>query len=308
MTRHSIIIDCDPGIDDALALLLALASPEQIEVLGLTTVAGNKPLPVTTANARRVLDLLPRPDIAVCPGCAHPLMSAEEPDSDFHGQDGLGDIGLPQPSMAADARHAVDFLVDSVMARPAHSVTLCAVGPLTNVALAVLKEPRLPERLKALLIMGGAVWDPPDPSRPPEYNFRSDPQAAHVVLSSGARIALFGLNLTRQAPIAGAVRAALAGAEGAMPAVLARLLGAYAAKDQSLHDAYVIARLIEPSLFESRPMVVAVDWRGSETAGTCHVLPSGEGAGIEVVTGIDVPAVTRLLVRTLSGSASWARS
>ncbi len=304
MSRHSILVDCDPGVDDAIALLLALASPDEIDLLGVTTVAGNKPLPVTTANARRVLDLVPHPDIAVCPGCAHPMMNRVEPDSDFHGQDGLGDIGLPPPSCPPEARHAVDVLIDTVMARPKRSVTLCAIGPLTNVALACLKEPRLPQRLKSLLIMGGAVWDPPEPTRPPEYNFRSDPQAAHVVLTSGAPMTLFGLNLTRRAPIADAVRSGLAGADGTIAESVRGLLQSYAAKDQSLHDAYVIAWLIAPALFGSRPMAVEVEWRGRETAGSCIGTAAQEGDGIEVATDIDAAAVTKLIVGRLSDMTS----
>lgn len=299
MTPRSLLIDCDPGIDDALALILALTAPEHLELLGVTTVAGNKPLSVTTANVRRVLDCLPRPDLPVCAGAAHPLMSPAEPESDYHGGDGIGDIGLPPPSRDPDPRRAVDFLIETVLARPAGSVTLCAIGPLTNVALALAKEPRLAGHLDRLLVMGGALWDGPALVEGPEFNFRTDPQAAQIVLASGAAIELFGLNATLQAPLAGPLLDALADSPGALTAVVRRLLESLSSRERSLHDAYVIARLLDPTPFVQRPMAVAVEWRDPATGGTCRATPGG--AAVTVTTGIDQAALLALLTGRLSG-------
>lgn len=292
MTPRPVIIDCDPGIDDALALILALTSPDALDVLAITTVAGNKPLAKTTANALRVLDLLPPPRPPVHAGSAVPLDGAALPELDFHGRDGLGDIGLPAPATSAEPRDGVEALIETVMARPAGSVTLCAVGPLTTVAQAFERAPGLAARLDRLLIMGGNLGE----ARSPEFNFRSDPLAARRVLSSGADIALFGLNVTMQADVADPLRVALEASGGAVTAVVRRLLASLATRTQSLHDAYVIASLLEPALFESRPMPVTVAVDGPEPAGTCL----DGGAPVTVMTGVDKPALLDLLVRRFS--------
>ena len=143
MARHSIILDCDPGQDDAVALLLALASPEEIELLAVTTVAGNVPLALTQRNARQILELAGRRDVPVHAGCDRPMVRPLETAEYVHGETGLNGVELPEPALPPASGHAVDAIIERVMARPEGSVTLCPIGPLTNVALAMLKEPRL---------------------------------------------------------------------------------------------------------------------------------------------------------------------
>src|SRR5215831_4917462 len=155
MTPRPIIIDTDPGLDDAVAILLAFASPE-LEVLGLTAVAGNVPLALTEANARRLCELAKRRDAKVFAGCTRPMVRPLVTAELVHGETGLDGADLPPPTMALQRQHAVDWLIDTVMAAPDGDITLCALGPLTNVAMAFVKEPRIVPRLREIVVMGGA--------------------------------------------------------------------------------------------------------------------------------------------------------
>ncbi|MGQ0675231.1 MAG: nucleoside hydrolase, partial [Rhodospirillales bacterium] len=156
MEKRPVIVDCDPGQDDAVAVLLALAAPE-LDVLGITTVAGNVPLKLTQLNARKVRELARRPDVPVLAGADRPLKRAPVTAAEVCGATGLDGAALPEPVLPLDARHAADFIVETVMARPAGAVTLAPVAPLTNIALAMLKEPRLARHLKEIVLMGGAI-------------------------------------------------------------------------------------------------------------------------------------------------------
>lgn len=297
-TPIPVIIDCDPGIDDAVTLLLALASPE-LSLLGVTTVNGNKPLDMATANALRVLELAGASDISVHPGCTAPLLMPAAEESDYHGRDGLGDAGLAAPSTTPSPVHAVDFIIDTVMGAPPQSITLCAIGPLSNVALALAREPRLAERLKQLLVMGGEAF-PADGARA-EFNFRTDPAAAHMVLSSPARVTLFGLDVTRQAPIAAPLAVRLARASGRVAQVAAAMLEITTTRDGLVHDAMTVAHLISPGLFSGRAGRVAVEWRDPVREGRCAFTDAARGH--HVVTGVDGDRLLDLLARRIAGLA-----
>ena len=290
MSPRPVLIDCDPGIDDALALILALNAPEEIAPLGITTVAGNKPLTKTTANALRILELLGRDDVPVWAGSTKPLSGMALEEGSFHGQDGLGDIGLPKPSSTPNQQPAVEALIETVMARPPDSVTLCALGPLTNIALALEREPRFAGRLQSLMIMGGAL----DGSTA-EFNFRCDPLAADRVLSSDAAMELYDLDLCGQAQIADPLRRALADHPAAMTRRVVDLLEAFATRSQCLYDVTVIARLLRPDLVSGQPRALSVETVHPDRAGCCFGSDDPTRRRIVAMTSLDGDGLLDLL-------------
>ena len=196
--QRRIIIDTDPGQDDAVAILTALGSPE-LEILGITAVAGNVPLHLTERNARMICELGGRPEIKIFSGCDRPihreLVTAEE----VHGKTGLDGPTLPAPTMPLQAMHAVDFIVHTLMDEPAGSVTLCPLGPLTNLATALLREPSLAERIGEIVLMGGAYFEGGNITPAAEFNIYVDPEAAQIVMASGCPITILPLDVTHKA-------------------------------------------------------------------------------------------------------------
>lgn len=291
MVEHRIILDCDPGVDDALALMLAISAPEKIEILGITTVAGNVPLADTTRNARGLLALAERFDIPVHAGCSRPIMKSTGHRSIMHGTEGLGGVTLDDSRVALATEHAVDFIIRTVMSKPGE-VTLCPIGPMTNIALAMIKEPRLAENLKQIVFMGGAAFGPGNTTPSAEFNIYVDPQAAHVVLSNGAPLTMFGLDVTSTIVADGERIASLRALPGRKARTVVEMLTAYAKGDPCLHDPCVIAWLMEPSLFRGVDAYVEVDCApgpnyGRTVAATlprhladrrpnCHVITAGE--------------------------------
>ena len=198
MPPRPIIIDCDPGQDDALAILLALGSPDELAVLAVTAVAGNVPLALTQENARKVVELAGRRDLAVHAGAERPLVREPVTAEFVHGATGLDGADLPAPTLPLSAVHAVDAIVDLLRAHEPGSVTLCALGPLTNVALALLKAPEIAGRIREIVLMGGAIGEGNiTPSA--EFNIYVDPHAAKVVFEAGVPIVMHGLDVTHQA-------------------------------------------------------------------------------------------------------------
>lgn len=290
-----LLIDCDPGTDDALALFLALASPDTLELRHVTTVHGNKPLPQTTTNALRILAAAGCSDIPVHPGIPHPLLDGQPVDNQHHGSDGLGDAGLPDTASRPSSKHAVDALIDPVMDAPPGTITLCAIGPLTNVAAALRQEPRLTERLGEILVMGGDIR----PDAPPEFNFKTDPLAANVVLSSGAPITLFGLNATTQAQIGQALAKALRRTGSRTATMAAALLDTSPTSSGYVHDACTIAYLLDPTLCTTAIGTVDVEWQMPYRAGATTFTPDEKGL-VRVVTGVDSANLLTLLVQRLA--------
>jgi len=287
---NRLIIDCDPGIDDALALLLACGSPE-FELLGVTAVAGNRPVGTTADNACRLLDLAGRPDVPVFAGAARPLAHAQPRCNLVHGEDGLGGVALP-PGRAPAAGHASDFIAHTLLSEPAATVTLVAVGPLTNLALAEIKHPGLLRRAKSLLVMGGAAFQPGNVTPCAEFNFHADPLAAHTVLEAAEQIQLFGLDVTSRASMPDAWIASLSQLDTRCGRAAYRMLQAYAQEDPLLHDACPVAWLLEPALFSGEPCAVGVDWRPGATEGQSWAWPlwrspQGRPMNALVYTGVD---------------------
>jgi purine nucleosidase len=266
MAPRKIIIDTDPGQDDAVAILLALASPE-LQVLGLTVVAGNVPLPLTASNARKVCELAGKPEAKVFAGADKPLVRALITAEHVHGRTGLDGPTLPEPTMALQPQHAVDFLAETLRREPAASVTLVGIGPLTNIALALQRAPEIAPRIQEIVVMGGSVHEGGNVTPAAEFNMHVDPHAAHAVLTAGVPTTLMPLDVTHQA-LATPERIAAIRALGSpvADAVAAMLTSSERVEEQRfgtrgapLHDPCTIAWLLKPALFAGRDCNVAVE-------------------------------------------------
>jgi purine nucleosidase len=272
MTRK-IIIDTDPGQDDAVAILLALASPE-LEVLGLSVVGGNVPLHHTVRNALVVCELAGRPDIKVYPGCAEPLKQTLVTAEHVHGETGLDGIALPEPSMRPQDTHAVDFIIETLRREAPGTVTLCTLGPLTNVATAFQKAPDIAERVQALVLMGGAYFEVGNITPAAEFNIYVDPEAADIVVKSGAPLTFMPLDVTHKV-LTTQTRLDALRALGPVGEAVASWTDFFERFDKEkygspgapLHDPTVIAYLLEPQMFSGRRINVEIETRSELTRG-----------------------------------------
>ena len=273
MTRK-IIIDTDPGQDDAVAILLALGSPE-LEVLGITCVAGNVPLALTTRNARIVCELAGRRDVKVFAGCDRPLLRPLVTAEYVHGKTGLDGIALPEPTMALQDQHAVDFIIETLRAEAPGTVTLCPLGPLTNIATAFRRAPEIVSKVARIVLMGGAYFEVGNTTPAAEFNIYVDPQAAEIVFKSGVPLVVVPLDATHKAlttrPRIEAFRA-LNTPVGAAVASWADFFERfdrtkYGSDGAPLHDPCVIAWLIRPDLFEGRFINVEIETQSELTMG-----------------------------------------
>jgi purine nucleosidase len=307
--RHSIVLDCDPGQDDAVAILLALASPEEIEVLAVTAVAGNVPLGLTERNARQLVELAGRAaDVPVHAGCARPMARALETAEYVHGETGLNGVALPEPSRPLAPAHAVDAIVDLVMGRPEGTVTLCPIGPLTNVALAMLKEPRLAPRLREIVLMGGAMGLG-NVTPAAEFNIYVDPHAAAVVFGAGAPLTMLGLDVTHQALVTPERLARFAAMGTEVGRACHGMLDffnrfdteRYGAPGGPLHDPCVIAYLLRPDLFTGKACRVEIETEGRSVGRTnVHWWPrEPQEPNATVIGGIDADGFFGLLFERL---------
>ena len=274
MTAQKIIIDTDPGQDDAVAILLALASPE-IEVLGLTCVAGNVPLALTAKNARIICELAGRPDLPVYAGCDRPLKRDLVTAEHVHGKTGLDGIALPDPTMPLAEGHAVDFLIETLRREPAGSVTLCPIGPLTNIATALHRAPEIAGRISQIVLMGGAYFEVGNITPAAEFNIYVDPEAADVVFRSGIPLVVMPLDVTHKAlttrPRIEAFRALgtrVGEAVASWTDFFERFdMEKYGSEGAPLHDPCTIAWLLRPDLFAGREINVEIELHGQYTAG-----------------------------------------
>lgn len=264
MSPRAIILDCDPGQDDAVAILLALASPEELELIAITTVAGNVPLVRTSANARRVVDFAGG-DVPVYAGAAKPLLRPLATAEHVHGATGLDGSELPPPRRPLAPGHASRAIVDLVRGRPPKSVTLVATGPLTNVALALALAPDLGERLEAIVLMGGAIGLG-NVTPAAEFNMFVDPHAAAMVFTAGVPIVMFPLDVTWQVRVTAERLARIAAIGTPLARAVAGMLAFYRGRGTredaprgALHDPCTIAWLVEPRLFSGRPCAVEVE-------------------------------------------------
>ena len=263
--RCGIIIDTDPGIDDAVALLLALAAPEELDVLSIIAVAGNLPLASTERNARRVCELAGRNDMPVYAGCAHPLLRPLATAEHIHGE--ADRLLLPEPTMPLQSKHGVDFLVETLGAAEAGAITLCALGPLTNIAMALVKAPEIATKIGELVIMGGACFELGNVTPAAEFNIHVDPHAAEICFKSGVPITLIPLDLTHQVQATPQRLDALRALGNRCGAAVAALLTIFeerrserfGERGRALHDPCVIACLLQPGLFDGREVNVEIE-------------------------------------------------
>ena len=278
MAARPIIIDTDPGHDDAVAILLALASPE-LTVLGITAVAGNVPLPLTQRNARIICELADRTDIPVFAGCPRPMVRELITAEQVHGKSGLDGPKLAEPSMPLQDRHAVDWIIDTARRQPARSLTLCMLGPLTNLATAIVMAPDIVGHLQEVVLMGGGFFEGGNATPTAEFNIAVDPHAAHRVLDSARAaevpVTMMPLDVTHRALMTDAWIAGLSAMGNRTGAVVAELMTFYERFDIErygqpggpLHDPMVIAYLLQPDLFVGRHRNVQVEIASELTMG-----------------------------------------
>lgn len=309
--RHRIILDCDTGRDDAIAIALALASPEEIEVVGIATVAGNVPLALTHRNTRFVCELCGRPDVKVHAGAARPLLRPLATAEDAHGDTGLEGVTIVEPTMPLQAGHAVDFMIETLAAAADDSITLVPTGPLTNIALLALKAPELLPKVKQIVLMGGAQTAGGNVTPAAEFNIAVDPHAAQIVLHCGRPVVAFGLDVTyrvlagrteQDRLLASGRRAAreLAPILSPMPGwSLARFGGA---RVVPMHDPCTIAWLVRPELFTLEPVNVEIETASELTLGQTVVDRwgvSGRCKNVHWAVDVDGAAVLELMVGRL---------
>jgi len=275
MAPRKIIIDTDPGQDDAVAILLALASPAELDVLGITAVAGNVPLPLTSKNARIVCELAGRPDALVFAGCDAPLKRKLVTAEHVHGKTGLDGPQLPSPQMPLQAQHAVDFIIETLRNHPTGTVTLCPLGPLTNIATAFTRAPDIIARVQEIVLMGGAYFEVGNITPAAEFNIYVDPEAAEIVLKSGATLTVMPLDVTHKAlttaPRVQAFRD-MGTEAGRMVAEWTDFFERfdkekYGSDGAPLHDPCVIAWLLKPGLFSGRQINVEIETKSDLTLG-----------------------------------------
>jgi purine nucleosidase len=301
-TKRRIIIDTDPGQDDAVAILTALASPDEIEVLGIVAVAGNVPLAHTERNARRIVELAGRTEVPVFAGCVRPMVTRMRVGGEHvHGRTGLDGFDLPDPSVPLQGKHGVDFIIETLRAADPGSVTLCVLGPMTNIAMALVKAPDIAAHVREIVVMGGAYFEVGNITPAAEFNIYVDPEAADVIMQSGIPIVMSPLDLTHRMlttkerldgfrRLGNRAGAAVAGWLGFSERFD---LAKYGFDGAPLHDPTVIAHLLKPELFTGRTVNVTIEigsaltlgmtvtdwWQITERPRNVHYLRDGDAEG-----------------------------
>jgi purine nucleosidase len=272
---RKIIIDTDPGQDDAVAILMALASPAELDVLGVVAVAGNVGLHHNSTNARKVIELSGRNEVPVYAGCPRPMRRHLVTAEHVHGETGLNGPELPAPKIPLQTKHGMDYIIDTLMAEEKGTVTLCTLGPLTNIAMALIKEPAIAERIAEIVMMGGAYFEVGNITPAAEFNIYVDPEAADVVMRCGAPITMLPLDLTHQMQSTPARLQAIRDLGNRTGTAVYEMLtfsegfdlNKYGWEGAPLHDPTVIAYLLQPELFEGRHCNVSIETASELTAG-----------------------------------------
>lgn len=284
MKKIPLIIDCDPGLDDAIAILMTLASPEEIDLLGITTVSGNTPVQQIQENARRICELAKRSDIKVFQGCSRPFFVKSSSHNttykatDIHGETGLGGCKLPAPTMPLQSQDAVHFIIETLLNAP-EKITVAPMGPLTNIACALIMEPRIKDKIEKFILMGGSIGLG-NMTPTAEHNFYSDPQAAYAVFMSGVPIVMIGLDTTRQIQVSSEWLKKIERLNTPISQAIIDMLSYYHRPDAILepgvssgvlHDPNVIAYLLKPDLYQGRETHVEIDISSTIMAGRSTV-------------------------------------
>lgn len=305
--RHQVIIDCDTGRDDAVAIALALASASEIDLLGITTVAGNVPLALTQRNTRFICELCGRSDVKVFAGAPRPLTRPLLTAESAHGRTGLDGIAVTEPRLALQDRHAVDFIIETLRSAPDDSITLVPVGPLTNIALVLIQAPDVAAKIKQIVLMGGARAEGGNVSPTAEFNIFVDPHSASVVFACGRPIVAFSLDVTYRVLARPQHADKLATGGSSAVCTLAPLLRQIStARSQRLgvdvtpmHDPCTIAWLLDPGLFKTKHVNVEVETDGPLTQGQTVVDfwgLSGRPANVHWAYDVNSEAVLDLIV------------
>ncbi|OLO55855.1 ribonucleoside hydrolase [Actinomyces oris] len=303
--QRKILLDCDPGHDDAVAMMLAWGNPS-IELLGVTTVGGNQTLDKVTRNALSVATVVGMHDVPIAAGCRLPLVRPVEIAPDVHGDSGLDGVELPEPAVELDPRHGVDLIIETIMSNEPGTVTLVPTGPLTNIAMAARKEPRIVERVQEVVLMGGGYhvgnWSPVA-----EFNIKVDPEAAHIVFNEKWPIVMVGLDLTHQALATDEVAERIAAVPGSVSQFTLGLFTFFRKAYQDaqgfefppVHDPCTLAYLIDPTIVETVKVPLDVELNGSLTTGMTVAdfrAPAPEDCHTKVATRLDAPGFWGLVV------------
>lgn len=303
--QRKILLDCDPGHDDAVAMMLAWGNPS-IELLGVTTVGGNQTLDKVTRNALSVATVVGMHDVPIAAGCRLPLVRPVEIAPDVHGDSGLDGVELPEPAVELDPRHGVDLIIETIMSNEPGTVTLVPTGPLTNIAMAARKEPRIVERVQEVVLMGGGYhvgnWSPVA-----EFNIKVDPEAAHIVFNEKWPIVMVGLDLTHQALATDEVAERIAAVPGSVSQFTLGLFTFFRKAYQDaqgfefppVHDPCTLTYLIDPTIVETVKVPLDVELNGSLTTGMTVAdfrAPAPEDCHTKVATRLDAPGFWGLVV------------
>jgi inosine-uridine nucleoside N-ribohydrolase len=309
-----ILIDCDPGHDDMMAIMLACAHPNELELLGVTTVAGNQTGEKTWLNARKTLTLIGRAGIPVARGADRPLLRELTVAPEIHGVSGLDGADLPEPAMEGLPVHAIDFMIDALGASP-EPVTLVPTGPLTNVALALLKDPGIVSNIQRIVLMGGAVHDS-NVTPAAEFNIYVDPEAARIVFACGVPITMVGLDVTNKALLTFAEIGEMGRWNGKVSGVVVPLLEFFARANREffgfegapLHDALAVAHLLRSGIIRTKFLNVEIETAGELTRGRTVVDVygvTGRQPNAEVALEVDRETFRDVMfeaIRTLDGA------
>ncbi len=275
MSKRSIILDCDPGQDDAISLLLALSSPNELEILGITTVAGNVPLELTQRNARLICDIAGRDDVAVFAGCDRPLVRNLVTEERIHGDSGIDGIETSLPQTPLQDQHAVDFIVETLGNSALNSVTLVPTGPLTNIATAFRTDPTIKDKVDEIILMGGAMREGGNHTPSAEFNIFADPHAADCVFQSGIPIVAIGLDVTHQVLSTPERRDKIRALGNRVSDAAVSMLDffdrydseKYGSAGAPLHDPCTVAYLLAPNLFAGKSCNISVETNSELTMG-----------------------------------------
>lgn len=272
---RELIIDTDPGADDVVALLLAMASPDELKIRAITTVAGNVRLEKTSRNARLAREWGGREEIPVYAGAGRPLVRTPIYAANVHGEEGLTGVQVHEPKKPLAKGNAVQYLIDTLGAAEPHSITIAMLGPQTNLALALIQKPEIANGIKEVVVMGGAHFNGGNITPAAEFNLYADPHAAEVVLGSGVKLTYLPLDVTHKVLTSDARLEQLAAVNNKASKLVVDILNAYIKFDMDnygmpggpVHDASVIAYLLKPELFKGKPVHMVVDSREGPTFG-----------------------------------------
>jgi purine nucleosidase len=316
MTRK-VIIDCDPGQDDAVALFLAMASPDELDILGITTVAGNVPLALTQRNARMMCDIAKRQDTPVYAGCERPLVLEPITAEYIHGATGIDGVEVFDPETPLQDQHAVDFIIETLLTAKKGSVTLISTGPMTNVATAIQREPGVLQAVERIVSMGGAMREGGNRSPSAEFNVLVDPHAAEIVYTAGVPVTAMGLDVTHQVLSTRERVARIRELGNDVATATAGMLGffhrydtkKYGSEGAPLHDPCTVAWLLRPDLFETKLCNISVEKDSVLTMGHTavdfwHV--TDRSPNVEWAHAVDAAGFYDLLVERLARFGSRA--